>query len=127
MKKNQKKKLRIVNKNMDVKKLIVDGLKEQLDKLPGNYTELFLNFDLTDNTCEGTLVLEDQSSESYPIDKKDISKIRKLFINKILREHKRKGEDKRELARLILNFDLINSEMKLFGEPVDETILIQIF
>jgi hypothetical protein len=100
---------------MTYKELIFNSIGDKLDE--AKIKEIYFSYDIKTAQAKVFVACYDDKNEdiSNQITKSEISKIRFLFINKVVRALKKLQPDK-ELMNLIVKIDVSKKDLEIFGE-----------
>ena len=100
--------------NLSPTSIIVDAIKDKLEQFEETYKEIYITFDLP-NDCKAIMIDTNGNREKYPLEEKEISKLKNLFLNKIAKAYKAATKDPRTVNKIILVIVLEPEELlKLF-------------
>lgn len=107
--------------------IIVDAIKDKLEQFEETYKEIYITFELPDE-CTAVMVDMNDKTEVYPLDEKEISTLKNLFLNKIAKMYKSATKDNRKVNRIVLVIVLEPEELlKLFVNVKDSEKFFQFY
>lgn len=114
--------------NLSPTTIIVDAIKDRLEQTEEKYKEIYMTFDLEKGGCDASMIRMDDTREPYPIEEKEISKMKSLFLNKISRAYKSATRDPRKVNKIILVIIMEPEDLlKLFVGVEDSEEIFQLY
>lgn len=103
---------------MTPKEIIIDQIKDRFKD--SGIINALITFNVIDDTYNVMLRKEDNTDLKLDIDKKEISLIKLVFINKVRRKYEKETKDKMKV--LILQLDILHDNFDVFIENTKGTV-----
>lgn len=113
--------------NLSPTSIIVDAIKDKLEQFEETYKQIYITFNLPDD-CSALMVDVNDNIEKYPLDEKEISIMKSLFIGKITKAYKSETKDTRKVNKIVLVIVLEPDDiLKLFVGVEESEEIFQLY
>lgn len=114
--------------NLSPTSIIVDAIKDKLEQFEETYKKIYLTFDLEKGGCDSSMIKMDDTREPYPLEENEISKMKSLFLDKVVKMYKAATKDPRKVNKVILVITLEPEDLlQLFIGVEDSAEIFQLY
>jgi hypothetical protein len=100
------------------KSIIIDRIRDQFEQ--SGITKALIRFNVLDDSYSVMLLKDDNTNIRLNLDKKDISLIKLIFVNKIRKKYDK--ENFEPMKNIILSLDVNNNEFEIFIEDIKKVV-----
>ena len=100
------------------KNILLDAIKQRLEGT--GITKMILIFNITNNTYNVMLQNENNSSMKLNIEKDDVTKLKFMFVDKIIKKYYEMNT--KEIKSLIIQINLSINDIQLFTQDLKDNI-----